>query len=739
MTDLKQTILDTFTTSNYRQYFEQETGADLGAMNSSGYVLTNCVWHQDENPSLNINLLAEGSYNCFSCGAKGDIWKWHQEKHSCDFKGALSYFADFLNIDIKQLKKSSSTKPKVKKKLGKPVATYSYYNLDGNEVCQTVRYENPKEFRQRRPHPTKKDEYIWNLSGVEVVPYNLPDFKKSDIIYFVEGEKDADRLKQIGLVGTTAPMGAGKWFDNVNQHFKGKKVVILPDNDDPGHSHAELVAKNLHGITDSIQIVKLPNLKPEGDISDWLSVGNTKADLLEVVKDGEPYESHIDWLNKRHAQVMISGKSVILNEEYDPIFDRPDISFSSIQNFRDRYLSYRIPNPLAGQKGQPKTITIASDWLKSTDHLQYDRIIFSPSGNCPDKCYNLWKGFAVEPKRGDWSKFKDHVYKVISSEKDYIFNWIMAWMAWIVQNPGGERPGSALVLRGEQGVGKGIFVSGFGQIFGNHYLQINNQNQLTSRFNNHLKNVLLLFIDEGFWAGDKSAEGVIRGIVTEDILPIESKGKDIVVFKNHLYLSISSNHEWLVPAGPDERRFFVIDISSIRKGDKPYFNKIIKELKNGGVEAMLFDLLKYEVKIDYLKDFPRTSALLDQIVESMSPVHKFWFEKLRAGHLLPFDTKWTGLIQAEKLYDQYVEFCDTIGERRKKIDKQFGKELRKICKGLDRVYLKTMVDEAENYAHKWHYEFPNLEKCRIFFEKMVQIEIDWDTGEVFVNDEFSAI
>ena len=130
MTDLKQYILDTFTTSDYRRYFEQETGADLGAMNSSGYVLTRCVFHSpDENPSLNINLLAEGSYNCFSCQAKGDIWKWHIEKHGTDFKGALSYFADFLNIDTKQLKKSSSPKT-VKKKLGKPIATYSYYDLD---------------------------------------------------------------------------------------------------------------------------------------------------------------------------------------------------------------------------------------------------------------------------------------------------------------------------------------------------------------------------------------------------------------------------------------------------------------------------------------------------------------------------------------------------------------------------------------------------------------------------------
>ena len=728
---LKQAILDNMTSGDYRRYYQEHLDGEIGKMNTSGWAVCLCPFHDDNNPSLNVSFFKEGAFKCHACSESGDIFTFTEKRQGVDFKNALEYLANFLNINPADVKKASSKKTK-KKKLGDIVGTYTYYDINGAEVCQTVKYDNPKDFRQRRPHPTKPGEYLWNLKGVEVVPYNLPDFKDSNTIYYVEGEKDADRLKQIGLVGTSNPMGAGKFWDSMVPYFKNKKVVVLPDNDDPGHSHAELIAKKLHGYAESIQIVKLPNLPPEGDISDWLSSGNTKADLLEVIKDGEPYESHIDWLNKRHAMIMLGGKCVILNEEYDPVFDRPDVSFSSFQDFKNRYLSKRIPNPNAGQKGQAKTVTIANEWLKSPDKIEYDRIIFSPNGDCPDKCYNLWKGFAFEPVKGDWSLFKDHVYKIISSEKDHIFDWIMAWMARIVQEPGGKRPGTAIVLRGDQGVGKGIFLSNFGKLFGHHHIQISNQAHLTSRFNNHLKSVIFLFVDEGFWAGDKSSEGIVKALVTEDLIMVEPKGKDVVPIESHINLALASNQEWVIPAGLDERRFFVVDVSDIRKKDIPYFKAISDELKGGGYEAMLYDLLRHNRSKVNLYEIPRTAALLDQIIESMSPVHKFWFEKLRSGG-------WAELVQAEILYNEYVDFCDKIGVRRKKIDKQFGKELKKVCSDLERKYLKTMVDEDENYGYKWHYEFPELEKCRFFFEKVVKIELDWDTDEVFVFNEFSAI
>jgi len=730
---MKETILNAFSVNTYRDYYESELGCGLEKMNSSGFCVINCFLpsHPDENASCNISLF-NGGWNCFGCNQSGSIFDFHMLRHGSNFKETLQFFCDFLGI---KNNKPKNNKSKKKKPLGPPSVVYQYIDLDGKVICETCRYDNPKDFRQRRPHPTKKCEYLWNLKDIEIIPYNLQAVVKSDTLYIVEGEKDADRLTQIGLTATTGPMGAGKWFDSMTSHFKDKAIVILRDNDDPGKQHADLVAHKLHGTAKSIQIVNLPNLKEGEDISDWLNAGNTKSDLLEVIKNQKPYEDHIDFINKKHAVITISGKTQILNEYIDHVFNRHNISFSTVPDLHIKYANRRIPNPNAGSKGQTKEICIITDWLRSIDRREYDDIIFSPGQNV-NGCYNLWRGFAFEPKKGDWSFFREHIFKIISNEKQNINDWILTWMSKIIQDPGGKRSKTALVLRGDQGVGKGVYLSNFGRLFGNHYLQINNPCQFTGRFNHHLKDVLFLFVDEGFWAGDKSSEGVIKGIVTEDTLTIEPKGKDIFRLKNHINLAMASNNEWVVPAGLDERRFMVIDVADSMKQNHDYFGAIDKQLKSGGYEAMLYDLLEYDTsKID-CSTIVNTSAGFDQKVQSMTPVQKFWYEKLRSGQLQNNENGWGEIIPRKAFYHQYLSFCDEIRTRYRMSEGPFSKAIKKLCPGISQKYLTVSMDSGGTTKRERHHNFPTLDECRNNFEKKVGLEIEWDSDEVFIDGEF---
>jgi hypothetical protein len=415
---------------------------------------------------------------------------------------------------------------------------------------------------------------------------------------------------------------------------------------------------------------------------------------------------------------MLGGKCVVMNEITDPTFKRPDVTFSSVQDFRNRYLNQRIEIPVKGQ-GPPKQISIANLFLESPDRREYEGIVFEPSF-CIPNYYNLYRGLPVESKQGDWSLFEDHIRVVIANRWRKKFFWIMAWMARIVQDPGGERPGTSIVLRGKQGVGKGCFVSIFGRIFGSHFLHITNQNQLTGRFNNHLKDALLVFCDEGIWAGDKSAEGVLKGMVTEEIIMVEPKGKDAFPVKNHINLIVASNNDWVIPAGFEERRFFVLDVSEKYMQDQKYFKAIYDQMNNGGLEAMLFNLLNYDYSAIDLRTFPRTEALLDQIVQSASSVKKFWFERLRAGTLCSEDDDWGECVETQKFYDEYIEFSHMIGDRYPQIDKQFSKQLRKLCSGIKRR--RKTIDRKK----RWALYMPPLEECRMQFERHVDMEINWD-------------
>ena len=96
----------------------------------------------------------------------------------------------------------------------------------------------------------------------EPVLYRLPEVLVARVLIVVEGEKDVERLIKMGLLegweATCNPMGAGKWRSEYNHVFKGKEVIIFPDNDKPGHEHAQvhlILAQDL-GYCDCSEILK---------------------------------------------------------------------------------------------------------------------------------------------------------------------------------------------------------------------------------------------------------------------------------------------------------------------------------------------------------------------------------------------------------------------------------------------------------------------------------------------------
>ena len=128
------------------------------------------------------------------------------------------------------------------------------------------------------------------MTGVNRVPYRLPDLLKAETVYIPEGEKDVDKMGAMGLTATTNPGGAGKWRKEYGPHFQGKKVIILPDNDRAGRDHAKSVAGNLFGIASSVKVVELPGLAEKGDVSDWLNGGGTIEELLALVEGAPEYD-----------------------------------------------------------------------------------------------------------------------------------------------------------------------------------------------------------------------------------------------------------------------------------------------------------------------------------------------------------------------------------------------------------------------------------------------------------------
>lgn len=164
-------------------------------------------------------------------------------------------------------------------------ATYDYVDEDGEVLFQVVRY-HPKDFRQRRPDPSAQDGWSWSIKGVRLIPYRLPDVIEAialeKLVCIVEGEKDAEALWRRGIPATCNAGGAGKWPEGFAEFFRGAHVLILPDNDEAGRKHRDIVGASLKPVAASVRVLELPLLPPKGDCSDWFDLGNTGESLIAL-------------------------------------------------------------------------------------------------------------------------------------------------------------------------------------------------------------------------------------------------------------------------------------------------------------------------------------------------------------------------------------------------------------------------------------------------------------------------
>jgi 5S rRNA maturation endonuclease (ribonuclease M5) len=114
---------------------------------------------------------------------------------------------------------------------------------------------------------------------------------EDEIVFLVEGEKDADALAALGYVATTKSGGSGGWKPELTKWFKGKNVFVVPDNDEAGRKTARNSASALAGIAGSVKVADIcEGMAPRSDISDWLAVHNT-AELEELLQKAPAFST----------------------------------------------------------------------------------------------------------------------------------------------------------------------------------------------------------------------------------------------------------------------------------------------------------------------------------------------------------------------------------------------------------------------------------------------------------------
>jgi len=320
--------------------------------------------------------------------------------------------------------------------------------------------------------------------------------------------------------------------------------------------------------------------------------------------------SLIEELNKYYSVANEAGKAWVFRWAFDPAMKRQVLERSRFSDFQHFYENHLVT--LRKADGELITKTAAQWWLQSPHRAQYlGGVTFDPVGQPPPQYMNLWRGFGVQPKAGNWSLMREHIEKVLCSGVPEWSDYILNWSARAIKQPNtaGE---VAIVFCGVEGCGKGTYGRWFARIFGQHGMQIFSPTQLVGRFNEHLRDCIFLFADEAFYADDRKTERILNGLITEPFLVIEGKGIKIVSWVNMLHTMLASNNKWVVPASAKARRYAVFDVPDTHVGNRNYFNELNEQMENGGLAAMLYDLQQRDISRFDVRNFPETSALAAQ-------------------------------------------------------------------------------------------------------------------------------
>jgi hypothetical protein len=359
-------------------------------------------------------------------------------------------------------------------------------------------------------------------------------------------------------------------------------------------------------------------------------------------------------------------------------------------------------------------------------------------------CSNLWRGFGVEPKQGDWSLMYNHIRDVACQGNDEHFQYTIKWMAYGVQyldRPAGTTP----ALRGEEGAGKGIIWRNYGRLYGKHFKHITHSEQITGRFNAVLGDACFVFLDEALWAGDRKGDNIFRALVTEDTFQLELKYFDAITVKNRLRTAAAGNNQWIVPVSPRGRRNFVLDAGNQYADESDpahavYWDPLQAQFgdyaPDDGRAAMLYDLLHMDLRGFNILAVPKSAAKTEQKLLTQTGTAAWLFEILQEGAIhatftarpdifKEWDVKGMEIIR-DDAYQAYLQFSREQREYKPRSKEWWSRDLRKILKGCvsdERPYNK-------NQDRRRYLIFRPLEECRKAYSEYLKADdIEWDPDD----------
>jgi hypothetical protein len=295
-------------------WFERRAGVVFRSV--AGKLTGKCCFHDDTQASLVI-YPTDNHFHCFGCGKHGTIIDAAQELWP-DLDGDFSRTVQTLAADelgiygdeerpkparkLKVMKKTVAQKPdpvvKTLEQIEKGrgfIRHHTYHGPDGEAAyLKALIHVDAKDpsLGKRAVFYIPEPDGRWHISQDEIgairTLYNLADLQKPGLVWYVEGEKDVETARKMGLVAVTAG-STNDFREEMGACFAGRDVAIIPDHDEAGEkSVAERVLPAILAHARSVRVVRLPVGGRGEDLTDWVERYDGTVEELQALYESNP-------------------------------------------------------------------------------------------------------------------------------------------------------------------------------------------------------------------------------------------------------------------------------------------------------------------------------------------------------------------------------------------------------------------------------------------------------------------
>jgi len=429
-------------------------------------------------------------------------------------------------------------------------------------------------------------------------------------------------------------------------------------------------------ITDTEEPLDLEDINKELDYFNSEDFNNIHiADIESKIKY---FEKHIFFLNSPSSICKIDTTGEVIFYKYGDFKNSYDNIFfieckdenNNLINYND-YLKLDLKFRRKYENETPKKNFFELQ-KKRPNRRQYDKIVYNPPPlKTPAHHYNEWRGFSIEKidldLTADTTLIYEHI-KLIADYNDDIYNYLIKWLSHIIQKPAVKTGVIIAFYSDEQGTGKNFLAEHIIRgLIGDKLHTTQKMEELTQNFNSIIKNKHVISVEEPDTYELSKLTEAIKALTTRTEATITKKGHDGVALRCCCNITLTMNKIGGLTkliTDPKERRFFPVEVPAYKKGNKTYFNNLMKATQDDKIMRKFF----YELQQTDLNGFnPQEDRPITKLRERVCALSKNilieFYEYLYTNNIIVEDEKfiWSKsknkyLIKKPLLYELYIEY-----------------------------------------------------------------------------------